>query len=156
MIPLDTVIESAPKLERKAPEPAKKKAKKEGEVQAEAPAAKEVAAAAKSEAPAGASKEKKEKKEKPKKEAAGADGSAKKGGSAAAAATADSGDPSPAMIDLRVGHIVDGKYEGLVIVSRCGLVTDRAIRLAVKKHPDADGLYIEVRERSPVLSNEVN
>ncbi|KAG8862426.1 G4 quadruplex nucleic acid binding protein [Tulasnella sp. 330] len=129
LIPLDAIIESAPKLERKAPEPAKKKAKKEGEApvaelkDADSAAStatppKEPVAQSSGTAP---SKEKKEKKEKPKKEgAAAAEGSSKKGVAATTAAAADSGEPSPAMIDLRVGHIVD-----------------------VKRHPDADGLYVE-------------
>ncbi|KAG9005409.1 G4 quadruplex nucleic acid binding protein [Tulasnella sp. JGI-2019a] len=121
LIPLGAIIESAPKLERKAPEPAKKKTKKEGGDPATTEAA---AVAAPKDAPSqpatvNPGKEKKEKKEKPKKEAVTAEGSGKKAGAAPAAA-ADSGDPSPAMIDLRVGHIVD-----------------------VKRHPDADGLYVE-------------
>ncbi|EEB92246.1 hypothetical protein MPER_09274 [Moniliophthora perniciosa FA553] len=68
-------------------------------------------------------KDKKDKKEKKEKAAApqdgGKKGAEKKGGKAPAPAP-DDGEPVPSMIDLRVGHIVD-----------------------VKKHPDADGLYIE-------------
>lgn len=111
LIPLDSVIDAAPKLERKAAEPTKKKAKKEGEpAVVEATKTEEAATQA---PPAGPPKEKKEKKEKPKKEAtaaAGGEPSAKKGAVAggSAPAAADSGEPSPAMIDLRVGHIVDG------------------------------------------------
>ncbi|KAF7982906.1 hypothetical protein HWV62_25172 [Athelia sp. TMB] len=45
----------------------------------------------------------------------------KKDAAKAPAAAEDAGEPVPSMIDLRVGHIVD-----------------------IKKHPDADGLYIEV------------
>lgn len=47
-------------------------------------------------------------------------GEAKKGGAPAAAPAADSGEPVPSMIDLRVGKIIE-----------------------VEKHPDADGLYVE-------------
>jgi len=120
LIFLDDTIDEAPKLGRKAPEPAaKKKAKKEGEATVKASgAAAQATAPATSEAP-NPQKEKKEKKEKPKKEPA-AEGSTKKGGAAPAVAAADSGEPSPAMIDLRVGRIVD-----------------------VKRHPEADGLYVE-------------
>ncbi|KAG8908439.1 G4 quadruplex nucleic acid binding protein [Tulasnella sp. 403] len=129
VIPLESVIEAAPKLERKAPEPVKKKGKKEGDAAA-SPAPEASAVGTTSQAiPASAStpstgKEKKEKKEKPKKEAgagAGGESSGKKGsGTATPSVQEDAGPPSPAMIDLRVGHIVD-----------------------VKRHPDADGLYVE-------------
>ncbi|KIK99643.1 hypothetical protein PAXRUDRAFT_131689 [Paxillus rubicundulus Ve08.2h10] len=113
-------LESAPKIERKQELPRKKeKAPKP----AEQPAVEEKApAAASSNAGAGQPpKEKKEKKEK-KKDVASVveDGGKKKGGAAARAPVEDAGEPVPSMIDMRVGHIID-----------------------VKKHPDADGLYIE-------------
>ncbi|KAI5122791.1 hypothetical protein M0805_000135 [Coniferiporia weirii] len=65
-------------------------------------------------------KEKKEKKEPKEKAATPEGGAGKKAGGKNAPAAEESGEPVPSMIDLRVGHIVD-----------------------VKKHPDADGLYIE-------------
>jgi len=90
--------------------------------------------------PTAPSKEKKEKK--PKKETtAGVTGDKSSGKKAAppAAAAADAGEPSPAMIDLRVGHIVDGKS------LYCETNDTRFWSSLVKKHPDADGLYVEVR-----------
>ncbi|KAK0464535.1 uncharacterized protein EV420DRAFT_1263780 [Desarmillaria tabescens] len=63
------------------------------------------------------SQQKKEKKEK-NKDTAPQDSEKKK--AAGKAPAAEEGEPVPSMIDLRVGHIID-----------------------VKKHPDADGLYIE-------------
>lgn len=115
LVPLDSLIDAAPKVERKAVEP-KKKEKKE-------PAAKpaEAAAANSSSTTEPAKESKKEKKEKPKKEAAAAGAEKpKKGGAqpAAAAAAADSGEPSPAMIDLRVGKIVDGELDTAPTSSR--------------------------------------
>lgn len=50
----------------------------------------------------------KEKKEK-KKDSGTADGK-KAGGGKAATVAEDAGEPVPSMIDLRVGHIVDGTY----------------------------------------------
>ena len=44
------------------------------------------------------------------------------------------------MIDMRVGHIIDGARPYTLL-----LVVSRSRRLTVKKHPDADSLYIEVR-----------
>ncbi|KAG8955899.1 G4 quadruplex nucleic acid binding protein [Tulasnella sp. 424] len=128
LVPLDTVIESAPKLERKAPEPTKKKAKKDtiADAKTETAVSSDKAAASgsapvKAEGSSGQPKEKKEKKGKKEGAAAAAgEPSGKKAAGGAAAPAADAGEPSPAMIDLRVGHIVD-----------------------VKKHPDADGLYVE-------------
>ncbi|KIJ54689.1 hypothetical protein M422DRAFT_24595 [Sphaerobolus stellatus SS14] len=130
-------VDHAPKPVRNA-EPAKKKEKatKAGEVAADAAAVKEEkpAAAAPAQQKEG-KKEKKDKEAKPKKEAAEG---GKKGGKAAAPAAAEPSVPVPSMIDLRVGHIVD-----------------------VKKHPDADGLYVEqidVGEETPrtVVSGLVN
>jgi len=117
-------LESAPKIERKQ-EPPKKKEK--APKPAEQPAVEDKAPAAAS-SNAGADqppKEKKEKKEKKKDVASAAEeGGKKKGGAAVAGGKApaaeDAGEPAPSMIDMRVGHIID-----------------------VKKHPDADGLYIE-------------
>ncbi|TFY57644.1 hypothetical protein EVG20_g8462 [Dentipellis fragilis] len=118
---------NAPAIERKAPEP-KKAAKPAQSEQAPAKPAKETPASSsdasnpKAEAKdAGEGKaQKKEKKEKKKEGAEGADGKKKAGGGKAAAPAEDAGEPIPSMVDLRVGHIID-----------------------VKKHPDADGLYVE-------------
>lgn len=50
------------------------------------------------------------KKEKKEAAAKGEEGGKKKGGAASKAAVAeDAGEPVPSMIDLRVGHIVDGE-----------------------------------------------
>ncbi|KDQ06793.1 hypothetical protein BOTBODRAFT_39333 [Botryobasidium botryosum FD-172 SS1] len=130
LVPFD--IENAPKVERKAEAP-KKKAKKEKEETPATDAASTSTPAAtskgdpaeKKESAGDASKKdkkKKEPKEKGKEAAVGTPAAGKKagGGGAAAAADAESSEPVPSMIDLRVGHIVD-----------------------IKKHPDADGLYVE-------------
>ncbi|KAH9841534.1 uncharacterized protein C8Q71DRAFT_700858 [Rhodofomes roseus] len=125
-------LENAPKPERKADPPKQKKEKVAAPADASsAPAAKskkgkEVASAdtKPADAPAGEAKApKKEKKEKEKKPAEAAEGGKKKekaAGGGGKAAAEEAGEPVPSMIDLRVGHIVD-----------------------IKKHPDADGLYVE-------------
>ncbi|KAG8761244.1 G4 quadruplex nucleic acid binding protein [Serendipita sp. 396] len=125
---------NAPKQERKAEAPVKKKKEKKEAADTEAtevasssakgkaPVRKAEEAASTEQAPANTSG-KKEKKEKTKKEATSTAEGSKKGESSkatAGAGTAESGDPIPSMIDLRVGHIVD-----------------------VKVHPDADSLYVE-------------
>ena len=52
----------------------------------------------------------------------------------------DNAEPVPSMIDLRVGHIVDGMPSfSLQFPSPI-----RFLFLPVQKHPDADGLYVEV------------
>ncbi|PBK97690.1 nucleic acid-binding protein [Armillaria gallica] len=109
----------APRIDRTA-EPSKKKQKASSTpTQAEVPSppaekpSKEASPAAE-----GKPQQKKEKKEKKKDAAAIQDSGKKK--AAGKAPAADEGEPVPSMIDLRVGHIID-----------------------VKKHPDADGLYIE-------------
>lgn len=133
-------LDNAPKAERKA-EPAKKKEKK-GDKAADAPAeaAKEAPAAAEGKTEGKPAKEKKEKK----KDA----GDAKKGGKATAAPAEDAGEPVPSMIDLRVGHIVDSERSNCVYV----YILVHIIFL-VKKHPDADGLYIEVRTSTFVVKS---
>ncbi|KAF8606965.1 nucleic acid-binding protein [Ceratobasidium sp. AG-I] len=144
---IDFNLDAAPKPERKAPPAKEKKPKAEGVAAApgkeekgagkekkkgkdagsaadpaavDPPAATAPGAASFAEvaAPASGKEGKKEKgaKGEGKKEKGGGD--AKKGGAPAAAA--DSGDPVPSMIDLRVGKIIE-----------------------VAKHPDADGLYVE-------------
>ncbi|KAI6128806.1 hypothetical protein EDD17DRAFT_1706309 [Pisolithus thermaeus] len=125
-------LDSAPKIERKAELPKKKEKppkptdqQPQGTENAENARDTEVSkegatVSSKEQKPP---KEKKEKKEKNKDTGAAtqAEGSKKKGGAAPANKPAeDDGEPVPSMIDMRVGHIVD-----------------------VKKHPDADSLYIE-------------
>ncbi|KAI6114042.1 hypothetical protein F5141DRAFT_1187707 [Pisolithus sp. B1] len=119
-------LDSAPKIERKAELPKKKEKppkptdqQPQGTENAENVRDTEVSKEGATKPP----KEKKEKKEKNKDTGAAtqAEGSKKKGGTAPANKPAeDDGEPVPSMIDMRVGHIVD-----------------------VKKHPDADSLYIE-------------
>ncbi|KAJ8080589.1 G4 quadruplex nucleic acid binding protein [Marasmius tenuissimus] len=112
-------FENAPKLERVADPPKKK----EKAPKADAATASASAPAPEAKAKEGGKQQNTEKKEKKKEKAAAQPQEAgkkadKKGGGKAPAA--DDGEPVPSMIDLRVGHILD-----------------------VKKHPDADGLYIE-------------
>ncbi|KAL5524609.1 ARC1 [Sanghuangporus sanghuang] len=115
-------LDNMPKIERKA-EPPKKKEKVQNP-SGDAKAEKQAALSNKAEEPvppASDATPKKEKKEKKDKAASVAGGASKKsGGKSAPAAAEDLGEPVPSMIDLRVGHIVD-----------------------IKKHPDADGLYVE-------------
>lgn len=122
VVPFD--FESAPKIERKQ-EPLKKKEKATKTVGQPA-AGENAAAAANPQGNAGgAPKEKKEKKEKEKKKdaAPAEDGSKKnKGGAGGKAPAEDAGEPVPSMIDLRVGHIVDG-----TLSSRCLVHTDGPI-----------------------------
>ncbi|KAH8114522.1 hypothetical protein DFH11DRAFT_1767401 [Phellopilus nigrolimitatus] len=116
-------LDNVPKVERKADPPKKKeKAPKAAPAATAEKAPKEAKSDAvptgKSEGPA--KKEKKEKKEAKEKGAGGGEVAAKKAGGKSAPVVEESGEPVPSMIDLRVGHIVD-----------------------IRKHPDADGLYIE-------------
>ncbi|EGN98402.1 hypothetical protein SERLA73DRAFT_56560 [Serpula lacrymans var. lacrymans S7.3] len=110
-------LDNAPAPERKA-EPSKKKEKAPKAQASESVAAKEPEKAA--EADAKPQKEKKEKKEKKKDAAPTEESGKKKAGGGGKAPAEDAGEPVPSMIDLRVGHIID-----------------------IKKHPDADGLYVE-------------
>lgn len=107
-VPFD--FESAPKVERKQ-EPPKKKEKTPKAV-AQPETGKKPAVPPNSKENAGElPKEKKEKKEKKKDAAANEDGSKKNKGGAdggGKAAAEDAGEPVPSMIDLRVGHIIDG------------------------------------------------
>lgn len=123
-------FDNAPKPERKA-DPPKKKEKTPGgggEKAATVP-----------ETPQGASPSPAQKKEKKKeKKNDGVEESGKKkapGGGKAV--LMDDGEPRPSMIELRVGHIVDGKCS-TVFRFVC------SAKSTVMKHPDADGLYIEV------------
>lgn len=109
-VPFD--FDSTPKIERKR-EPQKKKEKAPNAVE-QAETGKKIAIAAKPKESAGEPpKEKKEKKEKKKDPAAvvAEDGSKKNKGGADGSGKApaeDAAEPLPSMIDLRVGHIVDG------------------------------------------------
>ena len=110
-------LESAPAVERKA-EPAKKKEKSKASTPCPdaAPAAPKAATPVETPKVSEDKPQKKEKKEKKKEAAAGEASGAKegkKGGKAPAAPAADDGEPIPSMIDLRVGHIVDGKFNKL-------------------------------------------
>jgi len=98
-------LENAPKAERKA-EPSKKKDKKPAEA-AEKLATPAPSASVTAAPPPAGKAPKKEKKEKKKEDVEDArKKKANSGGKAAPAA--DEGEPVPSMIDLRVGHIVDG------------------------------------------------
>lgn len=113
-------LASAPPIERKVDAP-KKKEKAAVVAEQVEPTAASVAASKEDKSPEDRPKEKKEKK----KDAAAADNGGKKKEKASApaggkAVAEDAGEPVPSMIDLRIGHIVD-----------------------VKKHPEADSLYIE-------------
>jgi len=117
---------TAPPVERKALEPKKKEKEKPAKptensaspARTRTPADSTAANTGKAESSEAKSTKKKEKQnvsvEKDGKKKA-ADGA-----KAAPAASEDAGSPIPSMIDLRVGHIIE-----------------------VKKHPDADGLYVE-------------
>ena len=87
-------------------------------------------------------KDKKEKKEKKEGAAEAGEGKKKAAGGGKAAPAEDAGEPVPSMIDLRVGHIVDGMWFLPSIPSL------HLTRYSVKKHPDADGLYVEVTSPS--------
>lgn len=117
-------FDNAPAVERKT-EPPKKKEKKAAAapVQENSPAAPTPAAptpaaptAVEAEAPPPQKQEKSQKKEKKEKKDAGSEEGGKKNkGAKAAPAAEDAGEPVPSMIDLRVGHIVDGEpviYDG--------------------------------------------
>ena len=93
-------MENAPKVERKA-EPPKKKEKNTKQTVEATPTERVRGSAATDQ-----TVEKKEKKAKEAKKPA--DGSQKKKPANAGAKVEDAGEPIPSMIDLRVGHIVDG------------------------------------------------
>ncbi|KZT12021.1 nucleic acid-binding protein [Laetiporus sulphureus 93-53] len=121
-------LENAPHLERK-PDAPKKKDKAPAPSSDATPTAvagkstktKDAPVAAEKNAEAAATEAKVPKKEKKeKKPTEAAEGGKKKAAGGGNKADEGSGEPVPSMIDLRVGHIVD-----------------------IKKHPDADGLYVE-------------
>jgi len=112
-------LDNAPKPERKAEAPKKKEKKIDNPADTSVTTAKDkektTAGAVEGKTDGKAPKEKKEKKKD-----AGGDGKKVDVSKKVAPSAEDAGEPVPSMIDLRVGHIID-----------------------VKKHPDADGLYIE-------------
>ncbi len=65
---------------------------------------------------------------------------------ATSTATEDAGSLMPSMIDLRVGHIVEGTsaYQFSRAFAHCR---------PVKKHPDADGLYVEVCDEHGICAS---
>lgn len=110
-------LENAPPLERSTEKP-KKKEKAAAKAATEEPSTDAQAASAPAVAedkdgkPQGVKKEKKAKKE----GAPSADAGKKKaGGGGGKAAPVDEGEPVPSMIELRVGHIVDGKPHIFII-----------------------------------------
>jgi aminoacyl tRNA synthase complex-interacting multifunctional protein 1 len=110
-------LENAPTVERKA-EPSKKKEKKE---RVAAPV--ETAASTKTKAAelVDGNTSKKEKKEKKEAVVKGEESGKKKAtGGPKPAITDDSGEPVPSMIDLRVGHIVDGRE--CCLIPECKLI----------------------------------
>ena len=124
-------LDNSPKIERKAePAQAKDKASKKSppEQERERPAA----ASPKDVAPEGKEKKKKEKKQPAEKNETAAKAPTK-------AAADDSGPPVPSMIDLRVGKIVEGVPSSMVMI-----MNNTDLKRIVMKHPDADGLYVEV------------
>lgn len=102
-------LASAPPIERKVDAP-KKKEKAAAVAEQVEPTAASVAVSKEDKSPEDRPKEKKEKK----KDAAAADNGGKKKEKASApaggkAVAEDAGEPVPSMIDLRIGHIVDGE-----------------------------------------------
>jgi aminoacyl tRNA synthase complex-interacting multifunctional protein 1 len=137
LVPFD--LANPPTLERKS-EPSKKKDKAKPIVPEKS------GTALPSAEPSAAGERKTPKKEKKDKKLDGSpvDGTSNNkagGGKVTAVPAGDAGEPVPSMIDLRVGRIIDG--------ASCCLCLIRTIRSAifyiVQKHPDADGLYVEVR-----------
>jgi aminoacyl tRNA synthase complex-interacting multifunctional protein 1 len=121
-------LNNAPAVERKS-EPPKKKEKKDKPVEAvnekAVSSVKDKAAQLVDGKPQ--KNEKKEKKEAaPKGEEAG-----KKKGAAAPkpAAAEDAGEPVPSMIDLRVGHIIDGKAFWLIFPPRLNIIKLKNIQM---------------------------
>lgn len=98
-------LDNAPKPERKAEAPKKKEKKADNSADTPSAPAKDkaISGAVEGRSEAKAPKEKKEKKKD-----TGTDGKKADVSGKAAAAADDSGEPVPSMIDLRVGHIIDG------------------------------------------------
>jgi aminoacyl tRNA synthase complex-interacting multifunctional protein 1 len=101
-------LDNAPKPERKAEAPKKKEKKTDNPADTSVTAAKDkektAAGAVESKTDGKTPKEKKEKKKD-----SGADGKKADASKKVAPSAEDAGEPVPSMIDLRVGHIIDGK-----------------------------------------------
>ena len=100
-------------MERKAEPP-----KKKGKSAAATPVSGVATPTANTEVKTAPAAEKDQKKEKKEKKKGGGDEGNKKAGGSKATPPADEGEPVPSMIDLRVGHIVDGMVKTLFL-SRC-------------------------------------
>jgi aminoacyl tRNA synthase complex-interacting multifunctional protein 1 len=138
LVPLD--FSSAPPVERKALEAKKKEKPAENNA---SPASSQNAADPAAAKKTGKSETRSSKKKEKQDTAAQKDGKKKAADSGkatpAGAGAEDAGPPTPSMIDLRVGHIIEGA--SLHLSSYCS--SSQSVP-TVKKHPDADGLYIEV------------
>ena len=106
-------LENTPKVERKAEPP-----KKKGKSAAATPVSGIATPTANTEVKTAPVADKDQKKEKKEKKKGGGDEGNKKAGGSKATPPADEGEPVPSMIDLRVGHIVDGMVKTLFL-SRC-------------------------------------
>ena len=139
-------LENAPKMERKTEPPKKKEGASKETVSASAQdsAIESTKEAPNSSTPASIEGKELKKDKKDKHKAVIAEpvnrggGSSNKKGNAAKLPADD--EPVPSMIDLRVGHIVDGKFPTFFMPR---LISTRNYHTVIK-HPDADGLYVEV------------
>ena len=148
-------IENSPKTERKTEPPKKKeRASKEAVSASTKGSAIESTKEASNTSTPSVEEPKKDRKDKHKAAVAEAaepvnsKGSSNKKGNAAKPPADDEPVPYTSMIDLRVGHIVDGEFS---IYLRHQLISTRNYHTVIK-HPDADGLYVEV---FPPTSNSV-
>jgi len=130
---------TAPPIERKAPEAKKKEKPSKPTEKDTTPASARAAVHSSVAKKAGGSEGKPQKTKEKQSAATERDGtkSAANNGKATSAGTEDVGPPIPSMIDLRVGHIVDGTPV------YCMQIATPFNALPVKKHPDADSLYVE-------------
>ena len=108
-------LENAPKMERKAEPPKKEKVPKEAvPVPAQDSAVKSIkenpSTTVSGEREKGQKKDKKDKQKAVAAETVNSKGSTSKKGDTTKPLAADEGEPVPSMIDLRVGHIVDGEF----------------------------------------------
>ena len=138
-------LENAPKMERKTEPPKKKERASKETVSASAQdsaieSTKEASNSSTSFSIEG-KEPKKDRKDKHKAvatEPVNSKGSSNKKGNPAKPLADD--EPVPSMIDLRVGHIVDGEFS----IFFCDRLISTRNYHTVIKHPDADGLYVEV------------
>lgn len=145
-------FENAPKTERKTEPPKKKERASKEAVSASAKnAAIESTKEASNPSTPSVEEPKKDRKDKHKAPTEAAEpvnskGSSNKKGNAAKPPADD--EPVPSMIDLRVGHIVDGEFS----IFLCNQLISTKNYHTVIKHPDADGLYVEVYPPSSVVN----